>query len=78
MASYYNITIDHILLLNGVAEGLAFLGYVLPKGKVITLEPSFKGYQKVFQKKEEGQTSLEALNRFPTSEDKLFEIYRLP
>ena len=22
--SYYNITIDHILLLNGVAEGLAF------------------------------------------------------
>ena len=36
------------------------LGSVLPKGKVVTLEPCFKGYQKVFQKKKKGAGSLEA------------------
>ena len=51
MALYYQIPLDNILLLNGVAEGLAFLGHILPKTKIITLDPSFKGYQKIFQEK---------------------------
>ena len=55
MSDYYRISKENILLVNGVAEALSCLKDIIDVKRVITLDPSFGGYQKIFNQSIEEQ-----------------------